>query len=113
MHQADILGDTPLMRIIKNHSDSSARCESASILLRSQAFAARNSDVEDELHDALQMAVTLGDTDMCRVLISDGKANPYSATALDDDEQLVLKDNKPIRNEETMLQLLRTHVSGD
>jgi hypothetical protein len=112
MHQTDIQGDTALMRIIKSHVDSNARCESARILLLSQACDARGSHFADEQHDLLQMAVTLGDTDMCRLLICDGKVNPRSALAHGDDGHLILKE-KPSRNKETILQLLRTHASCD
>ena len=58
------------------------------------------------------MAVRLGDTDMCHLLICDGKVNPHSALTRGDDGQLVLND-KTWMNEETILQLLRTHASCD
>jgi ankyrin repeat protein len=112
MHQTDIQGDTALMRIIKSHLDSKFRCESARILLLSQAYAAWDSYSGDEQHDPLHMAVRLGDIDMCRLLICDGEVNPHSALTRGDDGQLVLKD-KPSRNEENILQLLRTYASCD
>ena len=112
MHQTDIQGDTALNRIIKSHFGSKARCESARILLLSQAYTAWDSQFGDEQHDPLQIAVRLGDTDMCRLLICDGKMNPHSALTRGDDGQLVLKD-KPWVNEETILQLLRMHASND
>ena len=110
IHQADSQGDTALIRIIKSHFDSKARCESARILLLSQADAVWY--LGDKQHDPLQVAVKLGDTDMCRLLICDGKMNPHLALTRDDDGHLVLKD-KSCMNEETVLQLLRTHVSCD
>ena len=112
MHQTDIQGDTALVRIIKSHFDSKVRCESARILLLSQAYAAWDSHSGDKQHDPLQIAVRLGDMDMCRLLICDGKMNPHRALTRGADGQLVLKD-KPWMNEETILQLLRTHASCD
>lgn len=68
MHQMDMQGDTALMRIIMSDVDSTARCESARILLLAQTDAARASNFGDEQHNSLQMAVRLGDTEMCRLL---------------------------------------------
>ena len=92
LHQTDSQGDTALMRIIKSHFDPEGRYESARILLLSQAEASWDSHFEDSQHDPLQVALRLGDRDMCRLLIRDGKVNSHSALTSDDDGQLVLKD---------------------
>ncbi|KIX03675.1 uncharacterized protein Z518_07228 [Rhinocladiella mackenziei CBS 650.93] len=110
VHQTDNQGDTALMWIIKSHFDSKSRYESARILLLSQADAVWDSHFWDERHDPLQMAVRLGDTGMCRLLICDGKMNPHSALIRGKDGQLVLKD-RPWKNDEIILQLLRRHAS--
>ena len=110
IHQTDSQGDTALTRIVRNHSDSRDRYESARILLLSQADDDWDSHFGDEQHDPLQLAVRMGDTDMCHLLICDGKMNPRSALTRRDDGQLVLKD-KPRMDEEAILQLLRTHAA--
>ncbi|EXJ89941.1 hypothetical protein A1O3_03008 [Capronia epimyces CBS 606.96] len=79
VHQMDNQGNIALMWMVKSHSDSESRYESARILLLSQAETVWDSQVRDKLHDALQMAVSLGDTDMCRLLVCDGKIDPRSA----------------------------------
>lgn len=103
VHQTDNQGDTALTCIIKSHVDSKSRYESARILLLSQSDA--DNYFGDERHDPLQMAVRLGDTDMCQVLVCDGKMNPHSALIRGSDQQLVLKD-RSWKNGETILQLL-------
>ena len=110
IRQTDVQGDTALMRIIKSHSDSKARCESARIILLSQADVAYDNRAEDELSQLLLTAVRLGDADMCRLLICDGKANPYSALTRGTDGELILKD-KAGANKENVLQLLRLYAS--
>lgn len=107
MHQTDIQGDTALMRIIKSSCGEEVRYMSARILASSHAGASR---LGDKLHRSLQMTVSLGDADMCRLLICDGKADPHSVLIRGDDGQLVLKD-QPRRNEETILKMLQTHTT--
>lgn len=110
MRQVDRQGDTALMRIVTSHSDSRDRYESARTVLLSQADDDWDSHFKDEQHNPLQAAVRQGDTDMCHLLIHDGKMNPHSALTRGNDGQLVLKD-KPWMNEEAILQLLRTHAA--
>lgn len=103
IHQTDCHGDTALMRIIKSYADSQNRCESAKILLLSQVG---TEDVSYLANNPLQVAVQLGDTEMCRILIRDGQLNPNSVLTLDDDGLLVLRE-KPRINEEAILRLLQ------
>ena len=112
INETDKEGDTALMWIIKSHSNPKARYESARILLLSQPDVVWNSHYAQKQHDPLQLAVQLGDTDMCRLLVSDGKMNPYSALARGKDGQLVLKD-RPKTNEGSILQLLRMRAACD
>jgi hypothetical protein len=64
----------------------------------------------DEQDDPLQLAVQLGDTEMCRLLICEGEMNPRSALTRGHDGQLVMKI-KPRVNEEVILPLLREHAT--
>jgi len=100
----DEKGDTVLMRIVKSHSNSEDRNESAKILLASQTDVDWGDHITDE-HDPLRMAIRLGDVDMCRLLIRDGKISAHSALIRGDDGQLTLKD-KPMMYKAAILQLL-------
>ncbi|EKG09569.1 NACHT nucleoside triphosphatase [Macrophomina phaseolina MS6] len=107
MNQTDSQGDTALLRVIKSPSDSWHRYESARVLLSYVDFSG-NSNIGDRQQDPLQVAVQLGDVEMCRLLICEGKMNPLSVLIRRHDGQLAIK-NKPWTNEEAILQLLRKH----
>ena len=109
MHQTDSQGDTALMRIIRSSSDSRDRYESVSILL-SYGYINANNQIGNGQQDPLQVAVQLGDTEMCHLLVCEGRMNPLSALTRGHDGQLVLKENTWI-NEEAILQLLRKHAN--
>lgn len=110
VHQTDSQGDTALMRVIKSSSDSRQRYESARVLL-SYIDARGNSDIGGGQQDPLQVAVQLGDIEMCRLLICEGKMNPLSALVRRHDGQWVI-ENKPWTNEEKILELLRKHATA-
>lgn len=107
--QTDNQGDTVLVRIIKSHSNPRNRYESARILL-SQADVNWNSHIGGGQQDPLQTAVQLGDAEMCRLLICEGKMNPVSALTYGHNGQLILRNN-PCRNEEDILQLLQEYAA--
>jgi hypothetical protein len=109
IYQADSHGDTALIRIIKSHSNSEDRYESARILL-SHANANGTTHISDGQQDPLQVAVQLGDTDMCRLLICESIMNPSSVLTRGQDGHLVMKD-KPQINEEIIPQLLLKHAT--
>ena len=92
-------------------SNSQDRCESATILL-SQADANGSSRFWAEHQDPLQMAVRLGDLDMCRLLIEIGHVNPLSVLTRGLDGQMVLKDVSSMDEEiaPAMLRLLTKHA---
>lgn len=107
IHQVDIHGETALMRVIRSDFNSKGRYEAARILL-SRVKVDWTAHVNGK-QDALQLAVQLGDTEMCCLLIREGRADAMSVLELDHDGQLIAK-NKPWVNEEVVLQLLRQHV---
>lgn len=108
IHQVDIHGETALMRVIRSGFNSKGRYEAARILL-SHVKADWTAHIVNGQEDPLQLAVQLGDTEMCCLLIREGKADAMSVLELDHDGQLIAK-NKPWVNEEVVLQLLRQHV---
>ena len=110
-YQKDNQGDTALVRIIMSPSNSQDRCESAKILL-SHGDADGSSHSWAEHQNPLQMAVRLGDLDMCRLLIDIGHVNPLSALTRGLDGQMVLKDVSSIDEEiaPAILRLLNKHV---
>jgi hypothetical protein len=109
IHQTDRHGDTTLMRIIKSNSSSGSRYESAKIVL-SHANPDGNGCIGERQQDPLQVAVQLGDIEMCRLLISEGRMNPLSVLIRGASGQLVMK-TKPQMNEEVMLRLLQEHAT--
>lgn len=108
INQADGHGEAALVRIIRSSLDLKGRYEAARILL-SYVGADRTANVVDGQREALQVAVQLGDAEMCRLLIYEGRVDAMSALTRDHDGQLTLKD-KPRANEEIVLQLLQQHV---
>jgi ankyrin repeat protein len=109
IHRADSHGDIALMRIIKNIINSENRYESAKVIL-SYTNTSENGHIGDRQHIPLQLAMEVGDTEMCRLLISEGKMDPLSALKRDDKGQRVLK-SKPGVNEEAILHLLIERAS--
>ncbi|KAF2678070.1 hypothetical protein K458DRAFT_423476 [Lentithecium fluviatile CBS 122367] len=110
IYRIDSHGDTALVRLIRSHADSENKYECARILL-SHANADGGSHIGDGQQDPLQVAVQLGDTEMCRLLICEGNMNSYSALTRGRDGQLEIKD-KPWANEDTILQLLLKHAAA-
>ncbi|KAF2472361.1 uncharacterized protein BDR25DRAFT_341809 [Lindgomyces ingoldianus] len=110
IYQIDNQGNTALTRIINSSSASQDRYESARILL-SYADANGNGYIVEEQQDPLQVALQLGDVEMCRLLICEGRINPLSALTRGRDGQLVMKI-KPWVNEEAILSLLRKHAES-
>lgn len=111
IHQADDQGDTALVRIIMNSSDSQNRYNSAKILLL-HSGADWNGHFRNGQRDPLRAAVQLGDLDMCCLLIHVGNMNPVSTLTINSEGRMDLKD-RPTEKEENMsqiLQLLCTHV---
>jgi hypothetical protein len=104
IHQADGRGETTLVRIVRSLSSSRSRYEAARILLPN-VKADRTTHNVNGLQRALQLAVQVGDAEMCRPLICEGRLNAMSALKHDHDGRLVTKD-KPCANEEVILQLL-------
>lgn len=102
--QADEQGNTSLMRIIMSSADPQHRNESARTLLL-QYKDSDNSHLGDKLQDPLQMAVRLGDLDMCCLLLRVGKVNSLSALTRQHDGRFVLKDQTP-ENEKNRLAIL-------
>jgi hypothetical protein len=72
IHQVDNHGDTPLVRIIKSNASSRKRYESARIVL-SHVGPDQNGHDHERHQDPLQVAVQLGDIEMCRLLVTEGK----------------------------------------
>ena len=108
--QTDNQGNTALGRIVMSRSDD--RYESARTLLL-QVDASGKSQFGDEQRDPLRIAVRLGDSDMCRLLIDIGNINPLSALTRGHDGQMLLKDES-LEYEESMpaiLQLLCSKVN--
>ncbi|KAK6365425.1 hypothetical protein LTR64_008794 [Lithohypha guttulata] len=106
MDQTDGQGQTALLRVIKSNSGTRHRYESAKLLLLSQTSADSVDPSQNEQHGPLRLAVQLGDIDMCRLLIYDGRFNPNSALTRGNDGLMVLKD-KPRINGEAILRLLQ------
>ena len=109
--QKDNQGDTALVRVIMSPSNSQDRCESARILL-SQGDANGSTHFWAEHQDPLQMAVRLGDLDMCRLLIEIGHVNPLSALTRGLNGQMVLKDVSSLDEEvaPAILRFLNKHA---
>ncbi|KAF2267298.1 hypothetical protein CC78DRAFT_490454 [Lojkania enalia] len=107
MDRTDGQGDTALIRIIRSSSDSQGRYESAKILL-SHADSNDNVGIVGSQRNPLQVAVQLGDVEMCRLLMCEGRMNPLSVLTRGDDGNWFMK-YKPWANEEVILQLLRKH----
>ncbi|KAF4124385.1 NACHT domain [Geosmithia morbida] len=105
MHDADDRGDTALERIVKSTRDPEDRYESARIILlhTPTIWKSRPSGQHARL---LQLAVQLGDLDMCRVLLCVGKLNPLLAMTRGDDGQPSLK-GEAHQDEGTALEILR------
>jgi hypothetical protein len=91
------------MRIVRSGFNSKARYEPARILL-SCIEADLTAHIVNGQQEALHLAVQLGDAEMCRLLICDGRLDATSALTRDQDGQLAMK-NKPWANEEVILQL--------
>ncbi|CAN9292594.1 unnamed protein product [Alternaria alternata] len=109
VHQVDNHGDTPLVRIIKSNADSRKRYESAKILL--SHVGSDQNGCEPETHqDPLQIAIQLGEIEMCRLLVTEGKMDPLLALVRDNDGQLVLRA-EPFVNKDVILQFLLEHTS--
>lgn len=81
------------------------RLESARILLLQGGTDWSNNLVEDQ-RDSLLVAVQLGDSKMCCLLVCTGKMNPLLALARDNDGRPVLKDITP-ENEHNALEMLQ------
>lgn len=106
VHQMDKHGDTALVCIIKNDIDSAARYESARILLASQNEVDWHVELRDKQCDPLQVAVGLGDTEMCRLLVYEGRMSPYSALKVDSQGQFIL-NHRAQKNHKDILKLLK------
>ena len=105
IHQVDDQGDTALVWIIMSSAASQDRHESARTLLLQGGTDWSNNLVEDQ-RDPLRVAVQLGDSKMCRLLVCTGKMDPLSALARDNDGRPVLKDITP-ENEHNALEMLQ------
>ncbi|KAH4086515.1 hypothetical protein HBI56_128820 [Parastagonospora nodorum] len=71
VHQVDSNGETALMRIVRNESNSKGRYEAARILLSYTEPGPTTQNVnggQEALQLAMQLAVQLGDAEMCRLL---------------------------------------------
>jgi hypothetical protein len=108
IHQVDNAGDTPLVRIIKSKASSRKRYASAKIVLSHVDHDQSGHDHERH-QDPLQVAVQLGDIEMCRLLVTEGERNPLLALSRGSDGQLVLK-TEPFVNKEVILQFLLQHT---
>lgn len=84
---------------------SQDRHESARILLLQGGTDWSNNLVEDQ-RDPLRVAVQLGYSKMCCLLVCAGKMNPLSALARDTDGRLFLKDITP-ESEHNALEMLQ------
>lgn len=82
IHQVDGHGETALVRIVRSSLDLKGRYEVAKILL-SHVGADRPADVVEKQSEALQLAVQLGDAEMCRLLIGEGRVDAMSALTRD------------------------------
>ncbi|KAF2416555.1 hypothetical protein EJ08DRAFT_99133 [Tothia fuscella] len=110
LYETDRCGDTALMRTIKGSSDSQDRYEAARILASHANRSGTDFDVARQVN-ALLLAVQIGDTEMCRLLVCDGQIDPYSVLTHNSAGQLVLR-SQPSMNEEIILQLLRSYAGG-
>jgi hypothetical protein len=84
IHLTDANGDTALLRIIKSTSNSKNRYKSAKIIIshanpnmNEHTSESKKDSQQDPQHDPLQVAVQLGDTEMCQLLISEGRMNTF------------------------------------
>ncbi|KAH4932409.1 hypothetical protein HBI79_101470 [Parastagonospora nodorum] len=71
VHQVDSNGETALMRIVRNESNSKGRYEAARILLSYAEPSPTTQNVngrQEALQLAMQLSVQLGDAEMCRLL---------------------------------------------
>jgi len=111
IQQTNNEGDTPLIRIIKTRPTTPAdRSECAKIILSYLASAYGSTQLgEGEQTNPLQVAVQHGDTEMCRLLLCEGKMNPLSSLKRNEDGEFVMKKT-PSMNGEIILQLLRQHA---
>lgn len=110
IHQIDGRGETTLVRVIRSDMSLRGRYETAKVLLSHSEANCTSQDANKQ--EALQLAVQLGDVEMCRILIYESKLDAMSVLTHDYDGQLVLKI-KSRANEEIILQLLRQHVGKD
>jgi hypothetical protein len=108
IHQMDNHGDTPLVRIIKSNASSRNRYKSAKVILSHASPNENGNDHEMHQHP-LQVAVQLGEIEMCRLLVTEGRVNPLLALVRSSDGELVLK-TEPFVNKEAILQLLLEHT---
>jgi hypothetical protein len=108
IHQTDGQGNMALMQVINSRSDSQNRYECAIILLSHDDADGKNQNGDGQ-QDPLQVAVQLGDTEMCRILICEGGMNPLSALTRNHAGQFVLKFKSWV-NEEVILSLLQEHA---
>jgi hypothetical protein len=108
LHQVDNHGDTHLVRIIKSNASTRKRYESAKIVL-SHICSDQNGYDHERYQDPLQVAVKLGEIEMCRLLVTEGKMDPLLALFRSSDGQLVLK-TEPFVNKEVILQFLLKHI---
>jgi hypothetical protein len=105
MSQTDIHGDTALTRVIRNKSASQDRYDSAKVLL---------AYMDPQKYDyaqsnPLQIAVELGDVEMCRLLICKGNMDPSSALTRNQDGDIIMK-YKPLKEEKAIQELLQDHT---
>ena len=110
--QTDSEGKTVLIRIIMSHSNLQDRVKSARTVLL-QGRDNQDNFLCDQQQNPLRIAVRLGDLDMCRLLICDGKMSPLMALRVGREGQMFLKDVTPENQHKVpvMLELLRSHVN--
>jgi len=79
VQQTDDQNQTPLIRVIVSSRARQDQYESARILL-SDGWYGKDGRFGDEMVEAQRIATTIGDWDMCRLLIHLGKMDPLSVT---------------------------------
>lgn len=112
LRQTDNAQETPLMYIIKSDASSKNRYESAKILL-AEAVATGPSDKSlGGRRCPLEIAVQMGDVEMCGILICKGRMDPLSVLTCGPEGHLVPKWKLDL-NEEEMTRLLRKHAKSN
>ncbi|KAJ8114354.1 hypothetical protein OPT61_g3749 [Boeremia exigua] len=93
IHQIDNVGETALMRVVRSGPSSEGRYEAARMLLLNAKTDWSTHNVSGQQR-ALQLAVQLGDAEMCRILRYEDRPEAMPTFTHGHDGQLVTKNSR-------------------